>query len=234
MKLRALVVSDHESEYIWDYFDASVFKGVDVIISCGDLKAEYLSFLVTMIPAPLLYVRGNHDGRYEQNPPGGCIDLEEKPVVVKGVRFVGFGGCKCARTEPNHYSEREMARRVKRTEGLLMLQRKSFDVLVTHAPAAGLGDGDDSFHEGFACFRALIDRCQPRYHLHGHQHLSYSIGSKRVIEYNQTTIINGFNYYLMDMEFTRQAAPKKPAKLSAVLQRKPAAPAGHETAKEKT
>ncbi|MPL94022.1 hypothetical protein SDC9_40170 [bioreactor metagenome] len=234
MKLRALVVSDHESEYIWDYFDASVFKGVDVIVSCGDLKAEYLSFLVTMIPAPLLYVRGNHDGRYEQNPPEGCIDLEEKPVVIKGVRFVGFGGCKCAKTEANHYSERDMARRVKRTESLLTLQRKGFDVLVTHAPAAGLGDGDDSFHEGFAAFRALIDRFQPRYHLHGHQHLSYSIGSKRVIEYNQTTIVNGFNYYLMDMEFVPQTAKKKPAEPLDVLKRKPPAPAKHELIKEKT
>ena len=82
MKLKALVLSDHESEYIWDYFDAKAFAGVDVMISCGDLKAEYLSFLVTMIPAPLLYVRGNHDARYEQNPPEGCIDLEDKPVVI--------------------------------------------------------------------------------------------------------------------------------------------------------
>ena len=234
MKLRALVVSDHESEYIWDFFDASVFKGVDVIVSCGDLKAEYLSFLVTMIPAPLLYVRGNHDGRYEQNPPEGCIDLEEKPAVVKGVRFVGFGGCKCAKPEPNHYSEREMARRVKRTERLLTLQRKGFDVLVTHAPAAGLGDGDDSFHEGFASYRALIDRFQPRYHLHGHQHLSYSIGSKRVIEYNQTTIINGFNYYLMDMEFPPQAVRAKQAEARGAVKRGEAAPAGQDVVKEKT
>ncbi len=93
MKLKALVVSDHESEFIWDFFDANAFKGVDVMISCGDLKPEYLSFLVTMIPAPLLYVRGNHDARYTQTAEG-CIDLEEKPVVIKGVRFVGFGGCK--------------------------------------------------------------------------------------------------------------------------------------------
>mgnify|MGYP003589928064 CR=1 FL=1 len=54
MKLKALVLSDHESEYIWDFFDAKAFAGVDVMISCGDLKPEYLSFLVTMIPAPLL------------------------------------------------------------------------------------------------------------------------------------------------------------------------------------
>jgi Icc-related predicted phosphoesterase len=197
MKLKVLVVSDHESEYIWDFFDAKAFAGVDAIVSCGDLKPEYLSFLVTMIPAPLLYVRGNHDARYRDNPPEGCIDLEEKPVTVKGVRFVGFGGCKSERPAENHYSEREMNRRVLRASFSL---RRGFDVLVTHAPAAGLGDGDDRFHEGFETFRALIDRYKPRYHLHGHQHLTYSIGSKRVLEYNDTTIVNGYNYYILDME----------------------------------
>ena len=200
MKLKALVVSDHESEYIWDFFDAKAFQGIDVILSCGDLKPEYLSFLVTMIPAPLLFVRGNHDTRYEQNPPEGCIDLEEKPVVIKGVRFVGFGGCKSTKPAPNNYTEREMNLKVLRAT-LAFSLRKGFDVLVTHAPAAGLGDGDDRFHEGFDTFVKLIDKYKPRYHLHGHQHLTYSIGSKRVMEYNDTTIINGYNYYIMEMDF---------------------------------
>ena len=197
MKLNVLVVSDHESEYIWDYFDAKAFTGVDVIVSCGDLKSEYLSFLVTMISAPLLFVRGNHDARYKDSPPEGCIDLEEKPVTIKGVRFVGFGGCKSDRPAENHYSEREMSRRVLRASLAL---RKGFDVLVTHAPAAGLGDGDDRFHEGFETFRTLIDRYKPRYHLHGHQHLTYSIGSKRILEYEDTIIVNGYNYYILKME----------------------------------
>ena len=200
MKLKVLVVSDHESEYIWDFFDAKAFVGVEAIISCGDLRPEYLSFLVTMIPAPLLFVRGNHDARYRDNPPEGCIDLEEKPVIIKGVRFIGYGGCKSDKPAENHYSEREMSRRILRSTLALSL-RKGFDVLVTHAPAAGLGDGDDRFHEGFEAFRNLIDRYHPRYHLHGHQHLTYSIGSKRLLEYNSTTIINGFNYYIVDMEF---------------------------------
>lgn len=204
MKLKILAVSDHESEYIWDFFDAKAFAGVDVIVSCGDLKPEYLSFLVTMIPAPLLFVRGNHDARYQDNPPEGCIDLEERPVVIKGVRFVGFGGCKSEKPAKNHYSEREMSRKVLRAT-LAFSLRKGFDVLVTHAPAAGLGDGDDRFHEGFEAFRALIDRDRPRYHLHGHQHLTYSIGSKRVLEYGETVIVNAYNYFILDMEVPEAA-----------------------------
>ena len=35
--------------------------GADAIISCGDLPASYLTFLVTMANRPLFYVHGNHD-----------------------------------------------------------------------------------------------------------------------------------------------------------------------------
>ena len=51
--LRILAVSDLESKFIWEHFDPELFRGVDLILSCGDLKASYLSYLVTMIPAPL-------------------------------------------------------------------------------------------------------------------------------------------------------------------------------------
>lgn len=37
----------------------------------GDLKAEYLEFLVTMGKSPVLYVPGNHDSRYVERPPRG-------------------------------------------------------------------------------------------------------------------------------------------------------------------
>ncbi len=203
MHLKALVVADHESEYIWDYFDARAFQGVDVIISCGDLKASYLSFLVTMIPAPLLFVRGNHDESYADAPPEGCIDLEEKPITIKGVRFVGFGGCMSGRHAENHYTERAMSHRVSLRTPRLTL-KGGFDVLVTHAPALGLGDGDDSFHRGFACYKALLDRFQPAYHLHGHQHLCYGANAKRILTYNHTTIVNGSDYCILDMEIPNE------------------------------
>ena len=201
--MKLLLLADKESPYLWDYYQPGRLREYDLMLSCGDLKAEYLSFLATLGRAPLYYVRGNHDARYEQNPPEGCIDLEEKPVVIKGVRFVGFGGCKSAHNAPNQYSERDMNLRILKATLALSL-KKGFDVLVTHAPAAGLGDGDDRFHEGFETFVKLIDKYQPRYHLHGHQHLTYSIGSKRIMEYNNTTIVNAYNYYILEMEFPDQ------------------------------
>jgi Icc-related predicted phosphoesterase len=101
----------------------------------------------------------------------------------------------------NQYTEREMARRVLPVMRRLALRKKRIDVLVTHAPAEGLGDGEDSFHAGFSVFRKLIDACSPRYHLHGHQHLSYNYEQKRIEQYSSTTIVNGYNYCVLDMEF---------------------------------
>jgi len=86
--VKILVVSDEESKYIWDHFDPERFKDIELIISCGDLNAKYLSFLVTMIPAPLYYVHGNHDKGYEKNPPLGCVCIDDRLVEFKGLRIL--------------------------------------------------------------------------------------------------------------------------------------------------
>ncbi len=59
--MKILLVSDQESKFIWEHFDTDRFKDIDFILSSGDLKSEYLSFLVTMVNKPLFYVHGNHD-----------------------------------------------------------------------------------------------------------------------------------------------------------------------------
>ncbi len=198
--LNVLLVSDQESKFIWDYFDRDFFRDVELIISCGDLKPEYLSFLVTMLPVPLIYVPGNHDGCYEKRPPEGCINLEDCGVYVyKGFRFLGFGGCKSGIRRLNEYREPDMQTFVRRSYPAI-LRTGGFDVLVTHTAARGLGDSEDTFHQGFECFRRLIDSWEPAYHLHGHQHLSYSHKLKRTEQYGRTRIINGYNYYMTTLE----------------------------------
>ena len=197
-KVKALLVADQENAYIWDYFDKSVFAGVEVIISCGDLKASYLSFLTTMVAAPLYYVHGNHDGTYLTNPPEGCQSLEDEMVEINGIRFLGFGGAKSLSPKPFHYTEQEVNRQIIRRIPQICTYG-GFDVLVTHAPAAGLGDGDDRFHQGFSSYRVLLNQFQPAYLIHGHQHLNYS-GSKRSLQFGNTTIINAYGYQVVTLE----------------------------------
>ena len=88
--MKILVVSDKESKFIWDHFDPERFRDVNLIISCGDLSPSYLSFLVTMIPCPLLYVPGNHDKKYELHPPEGCVNIDGRLLIYKGIRILGL------------------------------------------------------------------------------------------------------------------------------------------------
>ena len=112
--MKLLLISDHENSFLWDYYVPGRLDGIDLILSCGDLKPEYLSFLVTMGRAPVLYVCGNHDGRYEKTPPEGCDCIEDKLVTIKGLRILGMGGCPVYNRGPHQYTERQMERRLRK------------------------------------------------------------------------------------------------------------------------
>lgn len=194
--MKILLVSDEESSYIWDYFDPEVFKDVELIISCGDLRAQYLSFLVTMIHAPLLYVPGNHNTRYLKNPPEGCESLDDNIITYKGIKILGFGGCQSPKGGVYQYTEKQMEKRIKKLRFKLWWNN-GVDILVAHAPAYKLGDGNDLFHKGFKCFNKFLDKYSPKYFFHGHQHLNYG-NSKRIIQYKNTTIVNAYGYCIID------------------------------------
>ena len=149
--MKILAIADEEARYLWDYFEKSKLKGVDLIISCGDLAPEYLSFLATFTSAPVLYVHGNHDDKYEKRPPEGCICIEDKIYVYNGVRILGLGGSMRYRDGKNQYTEWEMKKRVMKMFPKLVWH-KGFDILVTHAPAHELNDGEDLPHQGFEIF----------------------------------------------------------------------------------
>ena len=90
--MKILLVSDKESPYYWDYYQPGRLSDIDLILACGDLKSQYLSFLVTMGRARVLYVHGNHDQTYDRRPPEGCDCIEDKLVTVGGLRILGLGG----------------------------------------------------------------------------------------------------------------------------------------------
>jgi predicted phosphodiesterase len=152
--VKILIVADEESRSLWDYFSPEKLKGIDMIISCGDLNANYLQFLVTFGNCPLLYVRGNHDTRYEMNPPDGCICIEDKIFNYKGMRIAGLGGSMKYKNSPNMFTEREMRARWRRLRRKIIFTG-GIDLLVTHAPAKGYGDMEDLPHRGFDCFNDL-------------------------------------------------------------------------------
>ena len=46
--MKILTVADEECGALWEYYTPGKLREYDLILSCGDLKAEYLSFLVTV------------------------------------------------------------------------------------------------------------------------------------------------------------------------------------------
>ena len=109
-----MFLADEENKEYWDFFRKEAFDGIDVIVSCGDLKAEYLSYLVTMTSIPILYVRGNHDDKYKQMEPEGCICIEDDIYEYEGIRFLGLGGSYRYKRGTNQYTDKEMKSRVRR------------------------------------------------------------------------------------------------------------------------
>ena len=195
--MKIMVIADEESKYLWDFFERSMLEGIDLIISCGDLDPRYLSFLVTFASAPVLYVHGNHDKKYEQIPPEGCICIEDQIYVYQGIRILGLGGSMRYRPGPYQYTEKEMTKRIKKLR-FKLFRKRGFDILVAHAPAYQVNDLEDLPHRGFAVFRSLMEKYRPKFFFHGHVHANYSSSFKRKDRYEDTTVINAYDFYVVE------------------------------------
>lgn len=197
--MRILVLADVPDKMLWDHLDRRRLENLDLVISCGDLSSSYLSFLTCFTHAPILYIHGNHDTRYEQKPPEGCICVDGMLYEYNGIKILGLGGSMRYKPGPHQYSEKEMKKRIMKLMPKLMW-RRGFDILVTHAPARGLGDSEDIAHKGFESFVWLLDRFKPKYMLHGHVHKEYSHEFVRERKYGETTVVNAWMSYVIEVE----------------------------------
>ncbi len=201
--INIMVLADHESKLLYDYYDPERMKDIDLIISCGDLSADYLSFFATLCRAPVLYVRGNHDKKYATKPPEGCICIEDDIFLFEGIRILGLGGSmRYIPQAPNQFTERQMQKRLKKLRYKLW-RHKGFDILVSHAPAYQVNDLEDLPHRGFAVFRTLMERYEPKFFFHGHIHANYSRDFKRQDQFGKTTVINAYDFYVIEYPLSK-------------------------------
>ncbi len=196
--MKILAVSDEESPYLWEHYVPGRLKEYDLIISAGDLKPDYLSFLVTMARCPVLFVHGNHDEVYDSHPPEGCDCIDDSLVIYNGVRILGLGGCMRYHPGNYQYSEQEMVRKIRKIRHVIK-KAGGVDILVTHSPARGLGDRDDPAHIGFTCFRDLLSDVKPPLMLHGHVHPQYDFSFVREHFFEDTRIINVSDRFVIEV-----------------------------------
>lgn len=195
--MKILAVSDEECAALWDYYVPGRLKDYDLIISCGDLKADYLSFLVTMARCPVLYVHGNHDTSYDRYPPEGCDCIDDHLVVYNGLRILGLGGCLRYHPGDYQYTDEQMRRRIAKLRRKLK-KMGGVDLVVTHSPPYGVGDAEDPAHHGFQALRELLDEYHPQYLIHGHVHLRYGARTREQT-YADTQVINVSERYILDL-----------------------------------
>jgi len=206
--MKILTIADEICPALWDYYTPGKLAQYDLILSSGDLKAEYLSFLVTMARCPLLYVHGNHDEDYKYAPPGGCDCIDDKLVIYKGLRILGLGGSRRYSCGTHQYSEKQMRKRIRKLKRAIRLAG-GVDIVLAHAAPLGVGDAEDFPHRGFESFLELIRQYQPAFFVHGHVHLNYGTNLTRFGTYAGTKVINCCQRYELDYDRPIAAAHKR-------------------------
>ena len=200
--MRILALADEPSNRLWGDRCREALSGIDLILSAGDLPSSYLSFITCFTNAPVIYVHGNHDDKYAQKPPEGCLCADGKVVQLKGVRILGLGGSLRYRPDAvNMYSEQEMEDRIRSLRWNLR-STGGFDILLTHSPIRGVGDQEHISHRGFECFGPLLDKYRPAVMIHGHVHQAYSAFFQRQRDYHGIPVINASTSYVFDLPDT--------------------------------
>jgi Icc-related predicted phosphoesterase len=178
--------------------------GVELILACGDLPANYLEYLVSMLNAPLFYVMGNHGGDGgEGDFPEGGENIDLRVVEYKGLLIAGLEGAQRYNNKPRfQYTENEMRARIAALTPALMLNKARYgrhlDILITHAPPHQIHDAEDYAHRGFKSFVWFIEHYQPRYLIHGHVHV-YDKRDETLTVRGATTIVNTYGYKILDI-----------------------------------
>ena len=203
--MKILSVSDRIEPSLYDETAPQHYEGVDLILACGDLPPEYLTFLRHVFDVPLFYVAGNHDIRYPQRPPAGCTNLHARFVKCRGLKMIGFEGSRWYSDGRYQYTEAQMRRTALRLLPVLWWYKR-MDIVVTHAPPRFVHDAEDLCHRGFRTYRSLIAWFSPRYFIHGHIHTQFKDNAQRMTVVNDTRVINSYGHVLFEVDSDRQKA----------------------------
>ncbi len=126
---------------------------------------------------------------------GSCTYDKKRDLLI-----MGLGGSMLYNYGQSQYSEKQMKNRILKLMPRLLYNKQRYgryvDILITHAPPRGIGDGEDLCHRGFECFLSFMEKYKPKYLLHGHVHL-IDENVKRETQYMDTTVINIYKNYIL-------------------------------------
>lgn len=221
--MKILCISDTVDPLVYSRYLKEHYKDVDLVLSAGDLPLKYYGFIISSTNKSLGFVFGNHNldqlnrfsgegrllpGYSDADVPGeipeyngeyldGKVFYDKKHDLI----IAGLGGCMRYNLGRHQFTEREMRWRIRKMMPRLywnkLVHGRYLDILVTHAPPAGIHDEDDPCHRGFRCFLDFMRRFKPKYLLHGHVHLT-DLNTPRLDEFEGTKVINVYQRYLLE------------------------------------
>ena len=169
--------------------------GGDVLIHAGDFMSsgyglddavDFLNWFEVQEYKHKIFIAGNHDRIFEDNPEGMKLVLDAYPTItylqdegctIDGINFYGSpwtpAFCGWAFQLHNDYEDTEIWRKIP----------KDTDVLITHGPVHGkldeittpLSPGVAPGHLGSKALRLWIDENNPKLHICGHIHSSQGV-----------------------------------------------------------
>lgn len=218
--MKILCVADEKDPLVYSTNVVERYGNVDLIISAGDLSLRYYEFIISSLNKPFYFVFGNHHveqlrrftnslfwedpftSRFDQAIGGEYLDGKVKRDESSRLLLAGLGGSMRYNSGDHQFTELQMYLRIFTMIPRLLYNRLRYgrylDILVTHAPPRGLGDGEDRCHKGFVSFLWFMRMFKPRYLVHGHIHL-FDLNSPRVSRYGQTEVVNVFGSYVLEM-----------------------------------
>jgi Icc-related predicted phosphoesterase len=147
-----------------------------------------------------------------KSEPEGCINLHRRVVNYHGLLVGGLEGSMVYNKGEHQYSEMQMALYARWMAPALALNRlrygRGVDIMISHAAPKGIHDQPDRCHQGFGAFLGMMRRYHPLYWLHGHIHI-YRQDAVRVTRYLDTTVMNVYEYQLIEIDDALLAARAK-------------------------
>ena len=142
-------------------------KSVELLISLGDIwDSTITKAQATYGCSTTFAVKGNHD-----SAAPFASNITNLHLAVDGhcgLVFGGFGGSWKYKPRGHHlYEQQEVSD--------AMRSFPAVDVFIAHNSPRGIHERDADVHQGFDAFLDYIDRTQPAYFLHGHQHVNKSL-----------------------------------------------------------
>ncbi|MCX6029037.1 MAG: metallophosphoesterase [Chloroflexi bacterium] len=211
--MRILTVSDKVEPVLYGPYIRERVGKIDLILACGDLPYYYLEYVVGLLDAPLYFVHGNHDkvvAQPEDDTPVGsqtaftwAVNLHGRAARHEGLLLAGLEGCQMYNPgAPFQYTEADVRHQVFILSQRLRLNRLRYgrylDILITHAPAAGIHDAEDLPHRGFESYLKLLRKFRPLLMIHGHQHV-YNRCAVTETDLGGTRIINTYGYRVLEL-----------------------------------